>query len=84
MKNTVALRNEVTIEVLSGIALKIKDALAVCDELIVDATGVERMDAAAAQMLVAARKECGRSGKRFVLMLSERAAALAASLGLGL
>ncbi|HEX8948702.1 MAG TPA: STAS domain-containing protein, partial [Dissulfurispiraceae bacterium] len=68
MKSTVALRNEVTIEALSEISLKIKDALKICDELIVDATCVERLDAAAAQMLVAVRKECGRSGKRFVLM----------------
>jgi ABC-type transporter Mla MlaB component len=77
-------KDELTIDKLHEHANSLKDALMRWDETTVDITSVKRIDVAAAQVLIAAQKECQTNGKSLTFMTSDTVSIMLTSMGLQL
>ena len=84
MTCAVVFKDALTIGVLQENCLSLKNALLEGGEVVADITGVERIDCAAAQMLVAAQKECAKGGGKICFRMSEAADRFLASVGIHL
>ncbi|HXX58459.1 MAG TPA: STAS domain-containing protein [Thermodesulfovibrionales bacterium] len=71
MSGTIAFKDRLTINEVSGGMNALKATLASCDEVVVDATGVREIDVSAVQLLIAVKKECSRRGKKLILNTSD-------------
>ena len=71
MSEDIKFKEELTIENLLENAGNLKDALIRSDEVVVDATDVRKVDVAALQLLISAKKECRQKGKNLVLRISD-------------
>ncbi|MGD0886254.1 MAG: STAS domain-containing protein [Thermodesulfovibrionales bacterium] len=71
MSGTIAFSDKLTINEVSVGMNAVKDALANCDEVVVDATGVKEIDVSAVQLLIAVKKECLNRGKNLTLNTSD-------------
>lgn len=70
MTGTVIFIDELAIDKILDNARTLLSELNNNDELTVDITGVTKVDVAALQMLIAAKKECEASGKKLVVKTS--------------
>ncbi len=70
MEGTATFKGELTIDELSDTARILCGELMNNDGLIVDTTGVTKVDIASIQLLIAAKKECMANGKSFVVKTS--------------
>lgn len=73
MHGTITFRDEFTINQLSEGICELKDAMGKWDEVTVDIGEAKTVDIAAMQMLVAARKECEKTGRKLILRMSDTA-----------
>jgi ABC-type transporter Mla MlaB component len=71
MSGTVAFSDRLTISEVSVGMNTVKAALANCDEVVVDATGVREIDVSAVQLLISVKKECRNRGKKLILHTSD-------------
>jgi ABC-type transporter Mla MlaB component len=70
MSGVITFNNELTINDLYKNVNTLKDAFLKWNEVKVDATNVKKIDTAAIQMLIAAKKECQECGKSLSFMTS--------------
>lgn len=84
MTGTITFRDELTINQIEDGINKFRDAVSRWNELIIDITGVEKIDVAAVQMLVAAKKECLGSGKRLAFRMSDAVSNMISLIGIQL
>ncbi len=84
MTGNVTLRDELTIDKLLDNTRIVLSELINNDELIVDITGVTKVDVAAIQMLIAAKKECESNGKSLVIKNSGEMSDMLSLMGLQL
>lgn len=71
MSAVITFNNELTIDELYKNVNILRDAFLKWDEVKVDITNVKKIDTAAIQMLIAAKKECQECGKNLSFMTSE-------------
>jgi anti-anti-sigma regulatory factor len=84
MTGTIIFRDELTInQVEEGIS-KLKMAIERWNNLVIDVTGVEKIDVAALQMLIAAKKDCLRNGKKLVFCISDAVSSMSSLIGIQL
>ncbi len=82
MAETIKYKGALTINELSdGVFEDLRDALARFDELMVDMRDVDRVDVAAIQMFIAARKESEEKGCSMTLITSEAVADMMSLIG---
>lgn len=84
MNGTITFRDEFTINQLSEGVCELKDAMVKWDEVIVDIGEAKTVDIAAIQMLVAAKKECDKTGRKLVVKMSDAALKFLLSTGVNL
>jgi anti-anti-sigma factor len=84
MTGTITLNNEFTVQQLSEVGESLKTAINANDEVIVEMAGVETIDVAALQTLIAAKKECERIGHKLILRGSSAVAKILSRTGLQL
>jgi ABC-type transporter Mla MlaB component len=70
MQDSLVFKNDLTIDDLLQNTAILRDALSKWDRITVDVTDVQKIDVAAIQMLIAAKKECENSGKKINFMTS--------------
>ena len=70
MYEIITIKDDLTIDRLQEQAHALRDVLAGNKDLVVDISGVTRVDYAALQMLLAAKKECLLKGLQFALRKS--------------
>jgi anti-anti-sigma regulatory factor len=70
MTGTLILKDELAIDNILDNTRTLVSKLMNNDELTVDITGVTKVDMAAIQMLIAAKKECEANGKKLVVKTS--------------
>lgn len=71
MSAVVTFKDELTINELHENVNTLRDAFLKWDEVKVDITNVKKIDTAAIQMLIAAKRECQERGKSLCFMTSE-------------
>ena len=84
MFGIITFSGELTIANLSECIGNLKDSLAKWDVVVVDAADVKKVDIAAIQMLIAAKKECMRNGRELILRKSEVVTGLLRTTGIQL
>ncbi len=84
MTGTITFRDELTINQIKDGINKFRDAASRWNELIIDITGVEKIDVAAVQMLVAAKKECLGIEKRLAFRMSDAVSSMMSMIGIQL
>lgn len=70
MTGTITFKDELTIDHLTAVTERLKDAIKSWDEVMVDAAAAEKIDTAAVQLLIAAKKECENMGHRMRFRMS--------------
>lgn len=70
MTSTITLRDEFTINEVSGSIKQLGEAIAGYEEVVVDAASVTKVDTAAVQMLIAAHKEGLKLGHKVIMKTS--------------
>ncbi len=81
MEGRVDLRGGLTIHRVAEVCKDLKEGLQGPRAVVVDATGIEEIDVAGVQVLIALQKECLTKGKELDLRLSEKAKEFLSSLG---
>jgi ABC-type transporter Mla MlaB component len=71
MSAVITFKDELTIDELYKNVNMLRDAFLKWDEVKVDITNVKKIDTAAIQMLIAAKRECQECGKSLSFMTSE-------------
>lgn len=84
MTGTITFRDELTINQIADGINKFRDAVNRWNELIIDITGVEKIDVAAVQVLVAAKKECLGNGKILAFRMSDAVSNMMSLIGIKL
>ncbi len=84
MSRCITFRDELTIDDLLNNARSLWGELMRSDELTVDISGVNKVDVAAIQMLIATKKECEANGKNLVIRTSGKINEMMSFIGLKL
>lgn len=84
MFGTITFKDEFTVSQVSEATGRLMNAVKDCEEVTVDMEEVEKVDVAAMQMLVAAKKECEKAGHRLIFKVSAAGTNLMSSMGIRL
>ncbi len=84
MFGILTLKDDVTLCSLDGFLTSLKDSFAQWDVVIVDMDEVKRVDLAAVQLLIAAKKECARTGRELIIRKTEKVNNFLRSMGIQL
>ena len=84
MSGCITFKDELTIDSLLNSARSLLGEIMRYGELTVDISGVKKMDVAAIQMLIAAKKECEARGKKLIIRTSGKINEMMSFIGLKL
>lgn len=84
MFGIITFRDECTINTLRADFEALRQGLQQWDDIVVDTAEVTKIDIASLQMLLAAKKECLRKGREFVIRKSETVTQLLRATGIQL
>lgn len=84
MFGILTLKDDFTLCSLDAFATSLKDSFAQWEVVIVDLAEVKSVDLAAAQLLIAAKKECARTGHELIIRKTEKVSIFLRSVGIQL
>jgi ABC-type transporter Mla MlaB component len=84
MIETITFKDELTINQIEGVINKLRDAVSKMNELVIDITGIGRVDVAAIQVLIALKKERIKKGKNLIFLMSDSVKNITFQLGIKL
>jgi len=84
MTGIVTLKDDFTVNHVSSFICNLKDVIKNNEEVVIELTDVKIIDAAAIQILIAAKKECENIGRRVTFKMPDAVASNLSSIGIEL
>lgn len=84
MAGIVTFKDDFTVNLVSNFIYNLKEVIKNNEEVVIELTDVEIIDAAAIQILVAAKKECENIGRRVTFRIPDTVASNLSSIGIEL
>lgn len=84
MAETITFKDELTINQMEWVINNFRDAVSRMDEIVIDITGIGRIDIAAIQVLIAFKKECIKKGKDLIFLMSDAVKNMTSQIGIEL
>jgi anti-anti-sigma regulatory factor len=84
MFGILTLKDDLTLQNLAEFVANLKDSITQWDVVLIDLEEVEKVDLAAVQLLIAAKKECAKCGRELIIRKTDTVAKFLRSAGIQL